>query len=76
MGGVSGGGPAACRPERGGSIVRSTTDIDDPAAIDLVQRNLTALREKRRTQGLKPVEEVRYHNLCEILYPLLHRQAS
>lgn len=56
--------------------MRSTTDIDDPAAIDLVQRNLTALREKRRTQGLKPVEEVRYHNLCEILYPLLHRQAS
>lgn len=56
--------------------MRAAVDVTDPAALDLVQRSLSALTRKRRAEGLKPVEELRYRNLREIQDALLGRAAS
>lgn len=44
--------------------------------LELVQRTLAALSQKRRTEGLRPVEQVRYRNLCELEEQLLDGLAS
>jgi len=54
----------------------ATTDAGGPKTLDLVQKSLDALVQKRRTVGLKPVEEVRYRNLQAIQDTLLGREAS
>lgn len=51
-------------------------DLDVPNTLDLVQRSIDVLSRKRRIEGLKPVEETRYRNLCELQERLLDRRAS
>ena len=54
----------------------ATTDGGEPRTLELVQRSLDALVQKRRTVGLKPVEEIRYRNLQAIRDTLRGREAS
>ncbi len=54
----------------------ATTDTGGPKALDLVQQSLNRLVQKRRTEGLKPVEEIRYRNLRALQDTLLGREAS
>ena len=54
----------------------SRRDVGVPPALVLVQRSLQALNHKRRVEGLTPVEEVRYRNLCELEEKLLDGLAS
>lgn len=64
------------RPEMGGTIMDGMRDLGVPSTLDLVQRSINALVQKRRLEGLKPVDELRYRNLCELQERLLDRQAS
>lgn len=54
----------------------TTADLGFPSALELVQRSLEQLRRKRRTEGLRPVDEVRYRNLLELQNALFEREAS
>lgn len=47
-----------------------------PSALELIQRNLDALNLRRRAEGLRQVDEVRYSNLRELQDALLGREAS
>lgn len=49
--------------------------VGDASTLELVQQSLEALNRKRRVEGLKPVEEVRYRNLREVQDALLGREA-
>ncbi|HAM02863.1 MAG TPA: hypothetical protein DCQ30_11670 [Acidimicrobiaceae bacterium] len=60
----------------GGTVMGATTDTGGPKALDLVQQSLNRLVQKRRTEGLKPVEEIRYRNLRALQDTLLGREAS
>jgi hypothetical protein len=60
----------------GGTVMGATTDAGGPKTLDLVRRSLDALVQKRRTVGLKPVEEIRYRNLQAIQDTLRGREAS
>ena len=51
-------------------------DVGFASAIELVQRSLEQLRRRRRTEGLRPVDEVRYRNLLELQDALYEREAS
>lgn len=56
--------------------MEGTTEHELPSALELIQRNLDALKLKRRAQGLRSVEEMRYSNLRELQDALLGREAS
>lgn len=56
--------------------MKNTPDLGVPSALELAQRTLNVLSRKRRSEGLTPVEEVRYRNLCELEERLLDSLAS
>ena len=53
-----------------------TREHDVPTTLELVQRTLGELSRKSRIEGLKPVEELGYRNLCELQEQLLDGLAS